>query len=46
MNILKMLFCRHEWTFVRYLHGDEINEHNGKRNEYKCLRCCAYKYEK
>ena len=44
MKLLKMLFCKHEWIYVRYLHGDEINHHNGKRNEYKCQKCGRYKY--
>ena len=45
MNIIKMLFCRHEWTFVRYLYGDEIIAHDYKRNEYKCRKCGKYKWK-
>lgn len=45
MGILQKIFCRHNWVFVRRLYGDEINAHNGKRNEYKCSKCGAYKYE-
>lgn len=44
MKLLEMLLCKHEWIYVRYLHGDEINYHNGKRNEYKCQKCGRYKY--
>ena len=40
-----MLFCRHNYKFVRRLYGDEINIHNGKRNEYICEKCGKYKYD-
>ena len=43
-KIIKMLFCKHEFEFVRYLHGDEINAHNGKRFEYRCKKCGQYKW--
>lgn len=45
MKILKMLFCRHKYRFVRTLYGDEINAYNGKRNEYRCEKCGIYKWE-
>ena len=44
-KIIKMLFCRHNYKFVRRLYGDEINIHNGKRNEYICEKCGMYKYK-
>lgn len=44
IKILKMLFCKHRYEFVRNLYGDEINYHNGKRNEYRCVKCGVYKW--
>ena len=38
-DVIKKLFCKHYYVYVRRLYGDEINAHNGKRDEYKCLRC-------
>ena len=43
--IIKRLFCKHKWEFVRKLYGDEINMHNGKRKEYRCINCGMYKWE-
>ena len=45
IRIIKMLFCNHKYKFVRKLHGDEINAHNGKRDEYVCEKCGMYKWE-
>lgn len=45
IRIIKMLFCNHEYKFVRKLYADEINAHNGKRNEYVCVKCGMYKWE-
>ena len=45
IKIIKMLFCHHKFKFVRKLYGDEINAHNGKRNEYVCEKCGMYKWE-
>ena len=44
MNIIKQLFCKHEYKFVHNLHGDEINQHNGKRSLCKCNKCGKLKY--
>lgn len=45
MGILKKIFCKHQnLRFSRYLHGDEINHHDGKRWEYVCADCGAYIY--
>lgn len=44
MGLIKKLFCHHVWKEVRYLHGDEINHHNGKRHEYICIRCGQYQW--
>ena len=42
MKILKRLLCKHEnLYFVKYLHGDQINAHGGKRFEYACFNCGA-----
>lgn len=40
-NLIKRLFCRHSdgTTFVRNIHGDEINMTGGKRSEWRCKRC-------
>lgn len=45
MKILKMLFCRHQYVFVKKLYGDEINAHNGKRNEFCCQKCGKLKWK-
>ena len=38
-----MLFCKHKnRRFVKYLHGDAINVHNGNRFEYICNDCGRY----
>ena len=44
MKYLKRIFCKHEYIFIRKLYGDEINDHNGKRYEYKCSKCGAYEW--
>lgn len=44
MKILTMIFCRHEYEHIRKLYGDEINAHNGNRNEYRCRKCGMLKW--
>ncbi len=44
MKILKKIFCRHKYEYVKKLYGDEINTHNGKRIEYRCEKCGMYKW--
>ena len=39
MSIIKRLFCRHEWEFVRNIYGDEINLVGGCRSWWRCKRC-------
>ena len=39
MSIIKRLFCRHEWEFVRNIYGDEINLVGGYRSWWRCKRC-------
>ena len=45
MKILKMIFCRHKYKYIRTCYGDEINAHNGNRNEYRCEKCGMYKWK-
>lgn len=42
---LRRIFCKHDFVFVRKLYGDEINEHSGRRDEYICKKCGAYKWK-
>lgn len=44
MKYIKRLFCKHDFCFHKRLYGDEINAHGGKRNEYICRKCGAYKW--
>lgn len=44
-RIIRIAFCKHEYYYSRRLYGDEINAHNGKRDEYVCKKCGAYKWE-
>lgn len=44
MKILKMIFCRHKYEYIRKCYGDEINAHNGKREEYCCVKCGKYQW--
>lgn len=39
MSIVKRLFCRHEWEFVRNIYGDEINAAGGNRSWWRCRKC-------
>lgn len=34
-----MLTCRHEWEFVRNIHGDEIILAGYRRSWWRCARC-------
>lgn len=44
-NLIKKLFCKHDYVFIRMIYGDEINVHNGKRHEYRCKKCGMYKWD-
>lgn len=34
------MLCRHyKLRFIRNIHGDEINEYNGKRAIWECVEC-------
>ena len=39
MRFLKRLFCKHDYVFVRNIHGDEIIEYEWKRSIWKCQLC-------
>ena len=39
MNIIKRLFCKHDYKFVRNIYGDEIRYVGWKRSEWKCSKC-------
>jgi len=44
MKKLKMILCHHKYEYIRKIYGDEINTHNGKRTEYRCVKCGVYKW--
>lgn len=44
INFIKSWFCKHEYEFVRNIHGDEINYLNGKRSIWKCKKCGKLQY--
>lgn len=46
MNLLKRLFCEHEYEFVRNIYGDEINACRGYRSIWKCKKCGKIEYRK
>lgn len=46
IKAIKMNHCKHDWEFTKYLHGDEINLHNGYRFEYKCTKCGKFIWRK
>lgn len=42
ITTFKRITCKHKrqyLRFIKYLHGDSINQHDGKRFEYECTRC-------
>lgn len=44
-NLLKKIFCKHNYKFIRNIYGDEIISRGYKRSEWKCYKCGKYKYE-
>lgn len=46
MNILKRLFCKHTYTFIRNIYGDEIRYLGWKRSVWKCSKCGKINYLK
>lgn len=45
MNILKRLFRKHDYQWVRNSYGDEIRYLGWKRSVWKCSKCGKYKLE-
>lgn len=46
MNIIKRLFCTHDYVFVYNLYGDEINHAGSKRNWWRCRKCGKWMWGK
>lgn len=46
MKLLKRLFCKHDYEFVRNIYGDAIRYLGWKRSEWKCKKCGKVKYSK
>jgi hypothetical protein len=38
------LFCKHSYSHLRNIHGDEINYRGGKRSIFICKKCGKIKY--
>lgn len=45
MNIIRQLFCKHDYKFVRNIYGDEIRYLGWKRSEWRCSKCGKLKLE-
>jgi hypothetical protein len=41
----RRLFCKHEWSWVRNIYGDEIIWADYKRSEWRCVSCGVAKFE-
>ena len=39
MNLIKQLFCKHEYVWERNIYGDEINWCGGHRSWWRCKKC-------
>lgn len=37
--MFKRLFCKHDFTLIRTIHGDEIIRSGWKRSIWKCSKC-------
>jgi len=44
MNIIKQLFCKHDYEYVHNIYGDEINYCGGYRSLWKCKKCGKLQY--
>ncbi len=44
INIIKSWFCKHEYEFIRNIHGDEINWCGGYRSIWICKKCGNIQY--
>ena len=40
--LIKRWTCKHEFTHLRNIYGDEINAAGGMRSWWKCKRCGKY----
>ena len=38
-ELIKQLFCKHEYEFERNIYGDEINYCGGYRSWWRCKKC-------
>ena len=38
-QIVKAIFCKHDYKLVRAIHGDEIIHLGYARSEWKCAKC-------
>lgn len=45
MNLIKRIFCKHDYHFYRNIYGDEIIYCGYKRSIWKCFKCGALKYK-
>lgn len=44
--MIKSIFCKHTYDFVRNIHGDEINMYFPiKISVWQCKKCSKYKLE-
>ena len=41
--MIKQLFCKHEYKFVRNIYGDEIIASGWKRSMWRCEKCGKFK---
>lgn len=46
MKWLASLFCKHDWTHLGNIYGDEIIVRNWNRSEWMCSRCGKGEYRK
>lgn len=45
-EIIKSIFCKHNYKLVRTIHGDEIINMGYVRSEWKCSKCNHITYGK
>ena len=43
-HIIDKFRCEHEYEFVRNIYGDQINQHDGMRSEWRCVKCGHVQY--
>lgn len=43
-NIIKQLFCNHEYMTVTNLYGDAVHVYGGVRSIQECTKCGKRKY--